>query len=49
MNPKTFDIIAIIDWEDVGFNDFCYLFTYEKDYRSVMTSILQEYLKLYEK
>jgi len=49
MNPKTFDIIAIIDWEEAGFNDFCKLFTYEKDYRSVMTAILQEYLKLYQK
>jgi len=49
MNPKTFDIIAIIDWEEAGFNDFIHLFTYEKDYRSTMTAILREYLKIYEK
>ena len=49
MNPKTYDIVAIIDWEEAGFNDFCKLFTYEKDYRSVMTAILREYLDLYEK
>ena len=46
MDPKTFDIIAIIDWEETGFNDFCSLFTYEKDYRSVMTAVLREYLNL---
>ncbi|MBO4672381.1 MAG: hypothetical protein J5608_01875 [Alphaproteobacteria bacterium] len=46
MNPKTYDIIAMIDWEEVGFNDFCKLFTYERDYRSLMTVVLQEYLKL---
>ena len=49
MNPKTFDIVAIIDWEETGFNDFCNLFTYEKDYRSLMTAVLQEYLKIYTK
>ena len=49
MNPKTYDIVAMIDWEETGFNDFCHLFTYEKDYRSVMTAILQEYLKIYTK
>ena len=49
MNPKTFDIVAIIDWEDAGFNDFYNLFTYEKDYRSVMTAVLKEYIKLCEK
>lgn len=49
MNPKTFDVIAIIDWEEVGFNDFCKLFTYEKDYRSLMTVVLREYLNLYVK
>lgn len=49
MNPETFDIIAVIDWEDTGFNDFVHLFTYEKDYRSVMTNILREYIKLYTK
>ena len=49
MNPKTFDIIAIIDWEDTGFNDFIRLFTYEKDYRSVMSAVLREYLNIYNK
>lgn len=49
MDPKTFDIIAVIDWEEAGFNNFCTLFTYEKDYRSVMTAVLCEYLKLYVK
>ena len=49
MDPKTFDVVAIIDWEEAGFNDFCKLFTYEKDYRSVMTAILREYLDLCEK
>jgi hypothetical protein len=49
MNPKTFDIIAIIDWEETGFNDFCHLFTFEKDYRPLMTAVLRECLKLYAK
>lgn len=49
MDPKTFHIVAVIDWEEAGFNDFCTLFTYEKDYRSVMTAVLREYLKLYMK
>lgn len=49
LNPKTFDIIAVIDWEEAGFNDFAFLFTYEKDYRSVFTAVLREYLKLFEK
>lgn len=49
MHPKTFDVIAIIDWEDTGFNDFCAMFTYEKDYRSLATAVLREYLKLYMK
>lgn len=49
MDPETFDIISVIDWEEAGFNNFAYLFTYEKDYRSIMTSVLCEYLKLCEK
>lgn len=49
MNPKTFDIIAIIDWEEAGFNNFAHLFTYEKDYRSVLTAVLCEYLRLCDK
>ena len=49
MDSKTFDIIAMIDWEEADFNDFCKLFTYEKDYRSLMTTVLREYLKLYER
>ena len=49
LHPKTFDVIAIIDWEDTGFNDFCAMFTYEKDYRSVATAVLREYLRQYVK
>lgn len=47
MNPKTFDIVAIIDWEEADFNDFCRLFTHEKDYCSVFNAVLREYLKFY--
>lgn len=46
MNPKTFDIISIIDWEEAGFNDFVHLFTFERDYRKLMSAILREYAKL---
>ena len=49
MNPKTFNIIAVIDWEEAGFNDFVHLFTLEKDYKSLMTCVLREYLKIYGK
>lgn len=47
MDEKTFDIIAIIDWEEAGFNDFCHLFTFEKNYRSLISAVLREYLDLY--
>jgi len=49
MNPETFDIIAIIDWEDAGFNDFSYCFTSGTRNAQVKNALLREYLKLYLK
>ena len=47
MNPCTFDIVAIIDWEDAGFNDFYTYFTSGTGNRAMKVALLREYLKLY--
>ncbi len=47
MNPKTFDVIAAIDWEEAGFNDFYACFTHGTKNRRAKDALLREYLKLY--
>jgi hypothetical protein len=47
MNPKTFDVIAMIDWEDAGFNDFYNCFTGGTGNHVVKSALLREYLKLF--
>ena len=47
MNPKTFDIIGIIDWEEAGFNDFYRCFVGGTRNNFVKGALLREYLKLY--
>ena len=46
MNPKTFDVIAVIDWEGAGFNDFYDCFTHGTKNNKVKNALLCEYLKL---
>ena len=47
MDPKTFKIIGIIDWEDAGFNDFYDCFTNGTKNNVVKDALLREYLKFY--
>ena len=47
MNPKTFDIVGLIDWEEAGFNDFSRCFTGGTRNDVVKSALLREYLKLY--
>jgi len=47
MNPRTFDIVAIIDWEDSGFNDFYKFFIGGTGNDIMKAALLREYLKLY--
>jgi len=46
MDPKTFDIIGIIDWEDAGFNDFYICFTGGTGNSNIRAALLHEYIKL---
>ena len=46
LNPKTFDVVAIIDWEEAGFNDFQRSFTGGTGNSLVKVALLREYLKL---
>lgn len=47
MNPKTFDIVGIIDWEEAGFNDFYNCFVGGTRNNVVKGALLREYMKLY--
>ena len=49
INPKTFDVIAAIDWESADFNSFEYCFTNGTHNKIVKEVLLREYLKLYLK
>ena len=46
MDPKTFNIIAVIDWEEANFNDFYDCFTHGTKNKAVKNALLREYLKL---
>ena len=46
MDPKTFDVIGMIDWEGAGFNDFYNCFTTGIKNGVVKNALLREYLKL---
>ena len=48
MNPKTFDIIGVIDWEGATFNDFENSFHGTSNY-IVKCALLREYLSFYRK
>ena len=47
MNPRTFDIVAIIDWEEAVFGDFYTYFTSGTGNRAMKVALLREYLNLY--
>lgn len=46
LDPETFDVVAVIDWEGAGFNDFYTTFTYGRRNTIGQTALLREYLKL---
>ncbi len=51
IDPETFDVIALIDWEDCFFGDFTRLFRGERRSpgREIQAAITTEYEKLYAK
>ncbi len=49
INPKTFEIVAAIDWEAAGFNDFEDCFANGIRHTGVKKALLREYLDLYFK
>ena len=49
LNPKTFDVVAAIDWEDAIFGDFYRCFTSDTGNDNMKIALLREYLKLYTK
>ena len=46
MNPKNFDIVAVIDWEGAGFNDFYACFTSGIGNDKMKQALLREYLRI---
>ena len=48
LNPKTFDVIAFIDWEGAAFNDFYVFFTSGTHQDGLKQALLCEYLKLWK-
>ena len=49
LDPKTFDIVGIIDWEGAGFNDFEKCFTHGTGNIVIKDMLLHEYFKFYSK
>lgn len=49
LDEKTFDIVAAIDWETVGFDDFYTSFTHGSRNSIGQAALLREYLKLWIK
>ncbi|MBO4745524.1 MAG: hypothetical protein J5613_00435 [Alphaproteobacteria bacterium] len=47
MNPKTFDVLAMIDWESSLFSNFYNCFTGGTGNHIVKSALLREYLKLF--
>lgn len=47
INPQTFDVVGLIDWEDAGFNDFYDCFVRGTRNNVVKAALLREYMKLY--
>ena len=47
INPKTFDIIGVIDWEGAKFNDFYRCFISDTSNSNIKIALLREYLKKY--
>ncbi len=51
IDPKTFEIIAIIDWEDASFMDFLWMLDLPRKnplHQEFMQAVIVEYNKLYE-
>jgi len=46
LNPKTFDIVGIIDWEGAKFGDFLYCMTRGTGNHRMVYNLLKEYLNL---
>ncbi|MCR5194060.1 MAG: hypothetical protein K6B71_00840 [Alphaproteobacteria bacterium] len=49
LNPETFDVLAVIDWEGAGFNDFYKAFTHGGKDTAGRKALLHEYLDIYKK
>ena len=49
LNPKTFDIVGIIDWESACFNNFQNCFTHGIGNLYIKDLLLHDYLKFYSK
>ena len=49
IDPKKFNIVAAIDWEGAGFNDFTDCFANGTRHKAVKRALLREYLNLYFK
>ena len=47
INPKTFDVVAMIDWEGAAFREFYSFFTSGTRQNGIKQVLLREYLKLY--
>ncbi len=46
LNPKTFDVVAMVDWEGAKFNDFHGCFTGGTGNGLARVTLLREYLKI---
>ena len=49
LNPKTYDVVAVIDWEGAAFIEFDRFFTGGTHNSKIRRALLREYLKLYIK
>ncbi len=49
LSPKSFDVLAVIDWEGVVFCEFYELFTHGNRNTIGQTALLREYLDIYKK
>ena len=48
LNPKTYDVVAAIDWEGATYGSFQRCFTSGTHNKKTKSALLREYMKLYE-
>ena len=48
LNPKTYDVVAAIDWEGATYGSFQKCFTSGTHNKKTKSALLREYMKLYE-